>query len=160
MDRWRIRALRDPEEKREAAQTVLPALPEWFGLPDSTAAYIRDCGSLPVWAAAEAGTVAGFIALKRTSDYAGEVFVMGVLPQNHRRGLGRALLQTLEARARQEHMLFLQVKTVAPGRYEAYDQTRLFYEAMGFYPLEVFPTLWDPWNPCLVMVKRLAEVET
>ena len=68
MDRWRIRELRDPEEKREAAQTVLTALPEWFGLPDSTAAYIRDCGSLPVWAAAEAGTVAGFIALKRTSD--------------------------------------------------------------------------------------------
>ena len=105
MDRWQIRELRDPEEKREAAQTVLTALPEWFGLPYSTAAYIRDCGSLPVWAAAEAGTVAGFIALKRTSDYAGEVFVMGVLPQNHRRGLGRALLQTLEARARQEHML-------------------------------------------------------
>ena len=45
MDRWRIRELRDPEEKREAAQTVLTALPEWFGLPDSTAAYIRDCGS-------------------------------------------------------------------------------------------------------------------
>lgn len=41
MDRWRIRELRDPEEKREAAQTVLTALPEWFGLPDSTAAYIR-----------------------------------------------------------------------------------------------------------------------
>ena len=159
MDRWRIRELRDPEEKREAAQTVLTALPEWFGLPDSTAAYIRDCGSLPVWAAAEAGTVAGFIALKRTSDYAGEVFVMGVLPQNHRRGAGACAPADPGGPSPAGAYAVLQVKTVAPGRYEAYDQTRLFYEAMGFYPLEVFPRC-GTLESCLVMVKRLAEVET
>jgi hypothetical protein len=33
--------------------------------------------------------------------------------------------------------------------------TRLFYEAIGFLPIEVFPTLWDPWNPRLLMLKRL-----
>ena len=36
-----------------------------------------------------------------------------------------------------------------------FDRTRLFYEAMGFRALEVFPTLWDEWNPCLVMVMKL-----
>ena len=30
-----------------------------------------------------------------------------------------------------------------------------FYRSMGFAPLEVFPELWDPWNPCLTLVKIL-----
>jgi hypothetical protein len=28
-----------------------------------------------------------------------------------------------------------------------------FYYAMGFKPLEVFPELWAPHNPCLQLVK-------
>ena len=49
----------------------------------------------------------------------------------------------------------LQVKTVDEGHYPEYDRTIAFYEAMGFVRLEVFPTLWDAWNPCLVLVKPL-----
>ena len=76
-----------------------------------------------------------------------------------RSGTGRRLLAALEADCREKGFRFLQVKTVAAGHYEEYDRTRLFYEAMGFTQLEVFPTLWDPWNPCLVMVKWLGEEE-
>ena len=36
-----------------------------------------------------------------------------------------------------------------------YAATRHFYEALGFLPVEVFPTLWDARNPCLLMVKPL-----
>lgn len=36
-----------------------------------------------------------------------------------------------------------------------YAQTRRFYERLGFAPLDVFPTLWSPRNPCLQMVKVL-----
>ena len=25
----------------------------------------------------------------------------------------------------------------------------------GFVPLEVFPSLWDPWNPALQLVKAI-----
>ncbi|KAB7124131.1 N-acetyltransferase, partial [Bifidobacterium longum] len=39
--------------------------------------------------------------------------------------------------------------------YPEYDQTIRFYESVGFERLEVFPTLWDAWNPCLVLVKKL-----
>ena len=49
----------------------------------------------------------------------------------------------------------LQVKTVDEGHYEEYDRTIAFYEGVGFLRLEVFPTLWDEWNPCLVLVKPL-----
>ena len=41
------------------------------------------------------------------------------------------------------------------GKYESYDATNRFYQALGFKELEVFPTLWDPWNPCQVYVMAI-----
>lgn len=155
MSAWRIVPLETEQEKRDTAASILAALPEWFGLPESTAEYVRGCGELPVWAAEEAGNALGFLALKETSPYTMEVFVLGVRPEYHRQGVGAALLRAAEAAAKERNMEFLQVKTVAPGHYPAYDRTAAFYRAMGFRELEVFPTLWDPWNPCLVMVKHL-----
>jgi hypothetical protein len=37
----------------------------------------------------------------------------------------------------------------------SYDLTNAFYVSCDFYVLEVFPTLWDEWNPCQVMVHHL-----
>ena len=50
---------------------------------------------------------------------------------------------------------FLQVKTVEMGRYPEYDATNRFYRSLGFQEFEVFPTLWDAWNPCQVYVLSL-----
>lgn len=36
-----------------------------------------------------------------------------------------------------------------------YAATRVFYEAMGFEPIEVFAELWGSDTPCLLMLKRL-----
>lgn len=36
-----------------------------------------------------------------------------------------------------------------------YAETRAFYRARGYTPLEVFPTLWSPRNPALQLVKVL-----
>ena len=47
---------------------------------------------------------------------------------------------------------FIQVKTVQMGKYEEYDHTNQFYISLGFKEFEVFPTLWDEWNPCQVYV--------
>lgn len=145
----------DAEEKRRIAAEILLDLPEWFGLPDSTEMYIRESAQMPFYAAMAEGETAGFIALKKTSPYAAEVYVMGVKKHRHRYGIGRALMEAFLCRARGEGCEYAQVKTVDEGHYEEYDRTRLFYEAMGFRALEVFPTLWDAWNPCLVMVMKL-----
>ena len=110
-----IQEITCPQRRREIAQAVLSALPEWFGLPESTAEYVRLCGDAPFWAAMEEIQPAGFIAMKETSPYAAEILVMGVLPQYHRRGLGRALWQALYARAQSLGYEFLQVKTVRQG---------------------------------------------
>ena len=145
----------DAEEKRRIAAEILLDLPEWFGLPDSTEMYIRESAQMPFYAAMAEGEAAGFIALKKTSSYAAEVYVMGVKKCQHRHGIGRALMEAFLNRACAEGCEYAQVKTVDEGHYAEYDRTRLFYEAMGFRALEVFPTLWDAWNPCLVMVMKL-----
>lgn len=49
----------------------------------------------------------------------------------------------------------MQVKTVQMGKYPEYDATNRFYLALGFGEFEVFPTLWDEWNPCQIYVMSL-----
>ena len=65
------------------------------------------------------------------------------------------VLGSIEYYARQQGYRFVQVKTVAAGHYSEYDATQTAYEHMGFVALEVFPTLWDENNPCLIMVMKL-----
>ena len=73
----RIMEITDAAEKRRIASEVLEDLPEWFGLPDATAAYIRDSARMPFYAAAAEGKIIGFIAMKKTSPLTAEVYVMG-----------------------------------------------------------------------------------
>ena len=95
------------------------------------------------------------MALKETSACACETYVPGVKTRVHPSGAGRAMFAAFEAYARGHGYRFLQVKTVAPGHYPEYDATVAFYRAVGFLPLEVFPTLWDENNPCIILVKAL-----
>ena len=124
-----------PQERAAVAARVLAALPEWFGIPESTAQYVEDCKALPFVAVCDGETPVGFLALRQTAPQAGEVDVMGTLPAYHRKGAGRALLAWAERYAQAAGWKLLQ--------------------AMGFVDLECFPTLWDAGNPCLVLVKAL-----
>lgn len=44
-----------------------------------------------------------------------------------------------------------------PVAYEPYEQTRKFYESIGFEPLITLTEMWDEENPCLIMIKMLAQ---
>ncbi len=136
---------------------ILASLPQWFGLPESNAAYKRDVESMPMFAAIEDGRVLGFVALKVHTPHAVEIHVMGVRPEHHRRGLGRALVARAEEWVRAQGARFFTVKTRSLSAPDSnYAKTHQFYEAMGFLPIEEFPTLWDPENPALMLVKYLA----
>ncbi len=155
MNTTHIVSVTHPDEKAAIVEAVLAALPEWFGLPDSTREYIEASRSLPLWAAMQGDRPIGFITRTQTSAHTAEVHCMGVRTKAHRRGIGRGLLSALENSCAADGYHLLQVKTVDEGHYPEYDRTIAFYEAMGFVRLEVFPTLWDAWNPCLVLVKPL-----
>ena len=143
-----------PSMKASIAKSILTHLPDWFGLPESTQHYIDDSRALPFVACLSDGNPVGFAVLRQTSPHAAELYVMGVLPEYHRQGIGTRLLGTLKAYAKAQGFAYLQVKTVQSGHYEAYDRTNLFYQRMGFLELEVLP-LWDEWNPCQVYVMSL-----
>ncbi len=147
-----VQRITDVKQKENISTQILESLPEWFGLPESTAEYIHCSREMPFWADIENGKARGFLALKETSPYTAEIYVMGVRKEYHRCGIGRALFEHFHSYAKGHGYSFLQVKTVQEGHYKEYDQTSAFYKRMGFRELECFPTLWDEWNPCQIYV--------
>jgi GNAT superfamily N-acetyltransferase len=135
---------------------VLRALPHWFGIEEANEAYARDIETLPTFVALDEGEVAGFLTLKQHFGRSAELLVMGVPPDRHRHGIGRALVERAEEWLRGRGVEYLQVKTQGPSREdEGYEKTRAFYHALDFVPLEEFPALWNPSNPALLLVKAL-----
>ena len=147
-----IRIVDDIEEKQRIARSILTALPEWFGIPESTENYIRESANEIMVASFEEEKANGFLCLKETGKDTVELAVMGVLKEYHRKGIGKALFKCAKDSLKESGYSFIQVKTVEMGKYEEYDQTNQFYISLGFKELEVFPTLWDEWNPCQIYV--------
>lgn len=147
----RIQMLDDRQEKQRVARVILEALPEWFGIPEAQENYIRESADEIMLVSSEGGEPDGFLCLKETGRDTLELAVMGVLKEYHRQGVGTALVQEAKRIARERGYSFLQVKTVQMGRYPEYDATNRFYLSLGFKEFEVFPTLWDEWNPCQIV---------
>ncbi len=142
-------------ERATIARAVLEALPDWFGIPEATEAYISDSKGQPFFCAFEQEKPVGFLYLKETGRHTVELAVMGVLPAYHRKGIGKALFCAAKQEAKRRGYAFMQVKTVQMGRYKIYDDTNRFYLSLGFRELEVFPTLWDEWNPCQIYIMAI-----
>ena len=150
-----IREITLPNDKQRIAREILEALPEWFGIPEAREEYIKKSAAQPFFAAFDGENAVGFLCLDETGKDTAELCVMGVLKDHHRRGVGRRLFEAAKERARALGYSFLQVKTVQMGKYPEYDATNRFYLALGFREFEVFPTLWDEWNPCQIYVMSL-----
>jgi ribosomal protein S18 acetylase RimI-like enzyme len=135
---------------------VLAALPTWFGIPASVEDYVAAADRNPTVVASCDEAEVGLATIVRHSDYAAEVYVMGVLPAFHRRGIGAAMLRHAERTLAADGVEFLQVKTLSARHPdEGYRRTRAFYLAYGFRPLEEFPALWSPDQPALQLVKSV-----
>ena len=128
-----IKEIKKEEQKLAIAAEILADLPEWFGIPDSTQAYIEAARKLRVWGAYEGDDPLGFISLSYSSEDCAEIDCLAI-----------------------KKVDYLQVKTVAPGHYPTYDRTNAFYQAQGFKKLEIFPRLWDSHNPCMVLIKKIS----
>ena len=137
-------------------EAVLRTLPGWFGIEPALLMYKEDTEKLPTFAIEQDGRVIGFLSLLEHFPTAWEVHCMAIEEQSRGKRLGSQLLEHSENWLRSRGVKFLQVKTVAAtSKSPEYAQTRRFYEARGFVPVEIFPELWDPWNPALQCIKCL-----
>lgn len=148
----RIIQIANDEEKKRIARTMLEALPAWFAIPEAREEYIRDSMGKLFFCALENEKEVGFLYLKQTGKDTIELAVMGVLKEYHRKGIGKSLFEFAKKIVKEYGYSFIQVKTIQMGKYEDYDKTNHFYISLGFKEFEIFPTLWDEWNPCQIYV--------
>lgn len=142
--------------KSKICERILRALPDWFGLESAIIDYIRESANMPMFAVSDGDDIVGFVSLKHHNKWTAEIYVLGVLAEYHRQGLGRMLVDRCEEYLTDKGYRFLTVKTLGPSRECAeYERTRMFYEGIGFSPLEEFATLWSEEHPCLFLVKGL-----
>ena len=150
-----VKQITDDNQKLSISREILEDLPEWFGIDSAREEYIRESTGKPFFCAYDEDKPIGFLYLKQTGKETVELAVMGVVKEHHRKGMGRALFDEARLEAARLGYSFIQVKTVQMGRYKEYDETNLFYLSLGFKELEVFPTLWDEWNPCQIYIMAI-----
>lgn len=150
-----IKQIEDKEEKKKVTRLILEQLKDWFELDEPREKYIEDSVDHLYFAAYDEDKPVGFLYLNETSKDTVELYVMGVLKEYHRHGLGRKLFEAAKEKAKELGYSFIQVKTVQMGKYEEYDKTNLFYISLGFKELEVLETLWDEDNPCQIYIMSL-----
>jgi GNAT superfamily N-acetyltransferase len=157
----RVLPIEDPAERSRVCESILRSLPGWFGIEHAIVDYVRDVAALPtIGAWLDDAEPVGFLALRLHTRWAAEIHVMGVREDVHRRGIGRALVEFAEEQLAEHGVEYLQVKTLGPSRASThYEQTRAFYEAVGFRPLEELHGIWDEGNPTLIMVKAVIRAE-
>ena len=140
----------------DRCEEIARSLPAWFGIEEGLVALRESLETGMVMSRSSAMTIAGFLTIEAPFPETWEIAWMAVAPDRHRQGIGRALVERLESDARAAGVRLLHVKTLADLHPSPeYAQTRAFYLAMGFARLVVIPELWDPANPCLLMVKPL-----
>jgi len=130
------------------------ALPDWFGIEEGLLDLRHAAVTQSGFVATVADEVIGFLALEQRFPESWEITWMAVHPDQHRRGVGRMLIDAALDACRASDVSFLLIKTLADTHPSPeYAQTRAFYERMGFARLQMFPDLWGPDNPCLMLCR-------
>jgi GNAT superfamily N-acetyltransferase len=140
----------------KTCEVILRSLPGWFGIEEAVVWYLKKIDELPTLLAVIGELPVGFLTYERFRTHSAELTVMGVLPNWHRKGIGRALIERAEMLLREQGVEFAQLKTLSDSHPDpGYAKTRSFYLALGYRPLQEFPLLWGAHSPCLQMIKRL-----
>ena len=144
------------EEMAKICSDMLAALPAWFGDKETNLEYIEDVRTRMMFVARDSKGISGFLSLSKMTKSTFDIHVLAVRPKRHRKGTGRALIDTAKKYAAGQGATFLTVKTLGPSMENAdYATTRAFYRAVGFAPLEENMEIWGDGVPCLIMCQAL-----
>ena len=73
-----IKEVKGEDQKMAVVAEILRDLPEWFGIPESTQAYLEGAKDLQVWAAYQESDLTGFVSLSYSSEECAEIDCLGV----------------------------------------------------------------------------------
>jgi GNAT superfamily N-acetyltransferase len=138
-----------------AIEAILASVPEWFGIPEAIAQYVADAARLPSYLAVDGDEVVGAALLAEHFSASRELHLLAVRRDRHRQGIGRLLVEAVVADLSADGVRLLEVHTVgASHESEAYAGSRVFYEAVGFVPMNELQRIdWD--GPTLILVRPL-----
>ena len=118
---------------RRLLETLTARLLQWFAQSEPNRHYARQAEVLDGWVARMHGQPCGLLLLERHNAISAEIHWLGVDPDHHRHGVGRALVGAVEHQLHGKQAKYLFVQTLHPDvDYESYRRTRAFYEALGF----------------------------
>lgn len=144
------------ELKSSISETILRALPNWFGIEQALKNYVSGVVDTDLFTLKIEDRPIGFISLLDHNQYTSEIYCMGIYQDIHRRGLGKMLMTAAENFLLKQGKKFLTVKTLGDSfPDQAYIDTKMFYRSRGFFPLEESKEIWGEETPCLIMVKPL-----
>lgn len=152
----KVEKIENKVRKKEVCLKILRDLPEWFGIESSLLNYSEEVMEKEFYTATISDEPVAFISVKINNEFTAEIYVIGILKNFHRMGIGKILLEKAEEILKEKGYKFLMVKTVSESLDNAaYAKTRLFYKKIGFLPLEEIAEIWGEQNPCLILIKIL-----
>ena len=151
VSRIRIEQRHDPA----AVDSILRRLPDWFGIEDAIRSYVTDAATMPSFLATSDGQVVGVALIRRHFPASAELHLIAVDPHHRGQGVGSRLVAAIESDLRADGARMLQVHTVGASFDSApYAETRAFYAALSFVPLQEFDGIDWP-GPTLILAKSL-----
>jgi ribosomal protein S18 acetylase RimI-like enzyme len=143
-------------EKSDSEQLIdiAKALPEWF--TENGIKHMQiDLRYQQGFVALNDSQIVGFLSFFVTEGI-GHLGWIGILPEFHRQGIGRKLVEHLISELKQVGIHELRVNTLGDSvEYEPYERTRAFYRSIGF---EDFQRIKQDDPQCpeqLIMVKTI-----
>ena len=136
---------------------VLAALPDHF-TPDTHDEVRADLRRGTGWVVVEDGEVAASFVAVRGFPASAELTFAAVLPERHRAGIGRVLVDRALDDLAAAGVMLVEVKTLDESAgYEPYVATRAFWEEQGFVQVDRIDPLpgWQPGNPAALYVAAL-----
>ncbi len=151
-----IKQITDNVKKQNICKEILKDLPEWFGIQESTQAYIDAVVNYPFIAYYDGEEAIGFYSLREENEQTLDMYVLGIKKRYHNKGIGTKLQHYVFDYARDKGYTQCIVLTLSNKHKDSgYALTRKFYHKMGFSDLYESDKIWDEFNPTQIMVKIL-----
>ena len=152
----RIIEIDNNELKQKICEEVLKDLPEWFGIDEATAYYIKEVAKYPFIAVYIDNKAIGFYSLREENKDTLDMYVLGIKKKYHNQGIGTKLQDYVQEYAKKRNYKYLMVLTLSSSHKDLnYKLTRDFYHKYGFVDIFESDKIWDKSNPTQIMIKKI-----